>query len=430
MSVGESLLHAMCEEGDTSVMFQYKLTEDLFQGQEKEIFTFVEQHVEQYVMLPQPETLKNAFPAITASVEPVKYYLDKVDERYKHRRLNLTLQECSNLMKDQHVNGALDQIRGMVSELALFDTRMKMAEFGEDAYDLIMNEINQPAGGNGILFGWPYLDAMVNGLKGGDVVSYVGRPAVGKTWKMIYSAMNAWRWQHKTVMVLSMEMNILSIAQRLAAIDTSTSIASIKSGLLLQHNYAGVKVDEKADLSAKLKKLKEHPVEHKLHLIDGNLTSTPQQIFALAHQLKPDVIFIDGAYLLKHQNPRLDRYTRVAENIEEIKRLTSQLAIPTICSYQFNRAATKKKKNEEVSLEDIGYSDAIGQISSVVLGLFEEESVETLHSRNIRVLKGRDGAVGQFAVNWDFDNMDFSQVASDKDKEKEEAEQVQPLEHI
>jgi len=428
MSVGESLLHAMCEEGDTSVMFQYKLTEDLFQGQEKEVFNFVANHVEQYVQLPKVETLTKAFPDITVSAEPVKFYLDKVDQRYKHRKLNLTLQDCSTLMKDKDPDGAILQIQDLMAELALFDTRMNIAEFGADAYSLIMNEINQPSGGDGILFGWPYLDGMVNGLRGGDVVSYVGRPAVGKTWKMIYSAMNAWRVQKKSVMILSMEMNILSIAQRLAALQTGISISSIKSGLFLQHSFAGVHVDEKAELSQKLKAITEQ--KHKLHLIDGNLTSTPNQIFALAHQLKPDVVFIDGAYLLKHPNPRLDRYTRVAENIEEIKRLTSQLGIPTVCSYQFNRGASKKKKDEEVSLDDIGYSDAIGQISSVVLGLFEEDSVETLHARKVRVLKGRDGAIGQFTVNWDFENMDFSQVMTKDDKDKETAESEGALQHI
>ena len=75
---------------------------------------------------------------------------------------------------------------------------------------------------------------------------------------------------------------------------------------------------------------------------------------------------IDGAYLLRHRNVRLDRFTRAAENVELIKRNCTDLEMMAFCSWQFNREASKKQKKgkgEEGDLEDIGYSDAIGQIS-------------------------------------------------------------------
>jgi len=420
MSIGESVLHALCVEGDTSAFFKYRLTDSLFLGDEKQAFAFVLHHVNNHAVLPHVSTLMELYPNLKPAVEPATYYLHQLDERFKHRLLNKTLQDCSHLMKDQKVDSALKMMGEVLNQVALFDVRMDMAEFGQDAYDIVMGEINSGTSGDGILFGWPYLDAMVNGLRGGDVVSYVGRPAVGKTWKLIYSAMHAWEAQEKNVMVLSMEMNILSIAQRMASLYSKVPINDVKSGFLDENPWH----DEKAHLGSTLKAL--HGTQHKLHMIDGNLTSTPRQIFALAKQLKVDVVFIDGAYLLKNDNPKLDRFTRVAENIEEIKRLTSQLGIPTVCSYQFNRQASKKKSNDAVTLDDIGYSDAIGQISSVVLGLFEEDSVETLNARNVRVLKGRDGAVGQFQVKWDFQNMDFSEVPKVSLLQEEQME----LEHI
>lgn len=421
MSVGEALLHALCKEGDTSLLFKFKLTEDLFQGDEKSVYKFVSNHLDKYISLPKLETLLAAYPNLAPSLEPATYYMDQVSERHKYVRLNASLMKCSTLMKDQKVAEALEVVSSLTSELAAFDIRQQMAEFGADAYNMVLGEVarQKKLGSNdAIKFGWPYLDDMVHGLQPGDVVSYVGRPAVGKTWKLIYSSLYAWQQQAKNVMILSMEMNTLSIAQRLASLYSQISIASIKTGFLMSHT------GEPEVLESKLKAIHDKP--NKLHLIDGNLTSTPQQIFSLAHQLQPDVVFIDGAYLLRSANPRLDRWTRVAENIEEIKRLTSQLAIPTVCSYQFNREASKKKTSDDVTLNDIGYSDAIGQISSVVLGLFEEDSVETLRSRKIRVLKGRDGAIGQFDVRWDFENMDFSQIT----KEDLEEEEAKPLGHL
>jgi replicative DNA helicase len=93
--------------------------------------------------------------------------------------------------------------------------------------------------------------------------------------------------------------------------------------------------------------------------------------------------------------------------------LATELDIPVVVSYQLNRDAAKKikkQKSDEVDLEDIGYSDAIGQLSSIVLALLEEESVETLLARKVTVLKGRYGETGSFRVNWDFQKMDFKQI--------------------
>ena len=145
----------------------------------------------------------------------------------------------------------------------------------------------------------------------------------------------------------------------------------------------------------------------------------------MAVQLKCDQVYIDGAYLLKHPNKKLDRYTKVAENVELIKQRTSDLEIPTVASYQFARTAKKQNKSsfkgatavqDEAGLEDIAFSDAIGQISSIVLGLFQEESVETLEKRKIRVMKGRNGEVGSFDIHWDFNSLNFDQVGVEEDK--------------
>jgi hypothetical protein len=152
----------------------------------------------------------------------------------------------------------------------------------------------------------------------------------------------------------------------------------------------------------------------KFYVIDGNLAASVEDIFLLADILDCPNILVDGAYLLRHQNARLDRFTRAAENIELMKRYTTDQNASLFTSWQFNRQAANKKKSnsagEDVGLEDIGYTDAIGQISSMVLGLFQEEGIETMKSRKIRVLKGRNGEVGQFTINWDFINMRFDQL--------------------
>ena len=148
------------------------------------------------------------------------------------------------------------------------------------------------------------------------------------------------------------------------------------------------------------------------YVIDGNLTATVEDIWMLARQLKPGAIFIDGGYLVKHPTER-DRYRRVAENAELMKTELAAIA-PVVCSWQFAKTASKKdkKKGEKVTLDDIGYTDAIAQVSSLVLGIFENETVETIKQRTIEILKGRAGEVGSFKTRWDFDVMRFDEIVA------------------
>lgn len=220
------------------------------------------------------------------------------------------------------------------------------------------------------------------------------------TWKVLYSAIHNWKSGRNTL-VVSMEMGPLPMAQRITAMYAHTNIGQLKIGGYSTQTYA------------KFKEGMKHLSDEKasLYIVDGNLAASVEDVFTLAHQLKCKIVYIDGAYLMRHKNSKLDRYTRAAENVELMKRHCTDLETTCFSSWQFNREAVKgKKKGEVAGLEDIGYTDAIGQVSSIVLGLFQEDGVETMKSRQVKVLKGRNGEIGQFSINWDFTNMVFDQV--------------------
>lgn len=230
-----------------------------------------------------------------------------------------------------------------------------------------------------------------------------GYTVTHNSWQMFFGAPHAWEAQGIVPMFVSMEMNTLVCQQRLAAMNAHVPMTKLKTGGLTTKGLGKLK----AALSGVAKK------DKPFWIVDGNLTATVEDVWMLAEQLKPGVIYIDGAYLLKHPRER-DRFKRVAENADLIK-TTLAKERPVVCSWQFAREAAKKakKKNENVGLEDIGYTDAIGQVSSLVMGLFEEESVETLQSRRIEILKGRNGEVGSFSTRWDFVKMDFQEIAEE-----------------
>ena len=78
----------------------------------------------------------------------------------------------------------------------------------------------------------------------------------------------------------------------------------------------------------------------------------------MCRQLQPDVVYIDGAYMLRPgiQDRYVPRYERINQNSEDIKILAEEMSIPVVQTFQFNRGMTKKKDTNDVDLEDIAGS--------------------------------------------------------------------------
>jgi replicative DNA helicase len=406
-NLGLKVIRRFAEEQNPLRWYKAKLTPQLFYGEDEQIaFKWCDDHLKAHHTIPQVETLEAQFPVFKqfTTPEPSSYYVTLLENRFgfdtiKKASNNSLLALASN--KDD-IDGALLFLEQAKAKIAEQKYRTRILDLGKEGPSLVLNEYHGIYAPESIIeFGWPYMDNMTGGALAGDVISFVGRPAAGKTFKMLKTAIHNWQIG-ANVLFVSMEMNVLAVAQRLAAMYAHTGLTQLK-----MKGYGTATYNK---FSSALMNMTEH--ENKFYTVDGNLAASVEDIYILAEQLKCSAVYIDGAYLLKHKNPRLDRYTRVAENVELIKQNTSAIEVPTICSWQFSREAAKKGKatGQKVGLEDIGYSDAIGQISSIVMGLFQEEGVETMQTRLVDVLKGRNGEVGQFSINWDFINMDFTEV--------------------
>lgn len=399
------LLVSLVETGDTSRFATYRLEEKHFFGEEIELFKFLQSHVEKYARLPNPETVKHHFGGLPKTPEPPTFYFDQVQNRFQYKRLNRALTDCNEFMKMQDSWTACNLLNEALNELRANLLRTSISDFGHDAPKMIEAEykrIKLAGAAPGLMMSWPTLDRNMNGLRDGDILSIIGRPAQGKTFMMLWVAHHIWKSHKARVLVISMEMDRLTIMQRLSAIETGIHVGEIRSGELTT-------IAQQAFFK-KLHKVTNY--EGALTIVEGNQTATVAEIFSLAGMYQADILFIDGAYMLRHPDRRFDRYQRVGENISEIKQRCSAMGIPAVLSYQFNREAAKKskKKGAETGLEDIAHSDAIGQQSSVVLGMMQEETIETMKRREVRIMKGRNGEIGSFNIGWDFSKMDFSEI--------------------
>jgi len=415
VSVGRNFLASVLKSGDLGFLAQYDLSDDLFTAGENELKQVIIHHVKEFSTIPGLEAITTAtggevseLPDVT---ESPRYYYDQMEKRRISKVLQKALIEAGETLQalPPEPEKALENVLEAATALYLSRNRNRIIDFRKSEA-LIHEEVAKALSQTGTYmdFGWHYLDGLTAGLRGGDVCSYVGRPSRGKTWFLLWTALHAWRKQELPVMFVSMEMNKEIILQRLASIYTETPVSYVMTGEL------GVVQGPKFKKKLKGVSAEDSP----LWVVDGNRYVSVEDIYMLAIKLQPAVIVIDGAYMLRHPGKRLGRFERIAETADQIKfDIAANLDIPTLCSYQFGREMEKKQKKktkqgeavEKPGVEDIFGSDTIGQVSSIVLGLLEADTVETIHRRQISVLKGRHGEKGEFFVNWNFKKMDFSQ---------------------
>ena len=182
-----------------------------------------------------PATLTRPFPDVLAveTPEPSSYYLDQLERQYCYERVNPANLESQALLKeDQNASGpALDVMREAIRQITEQRYRTRILDVAKDAPTLVLTAYHQANTAEFVSgFGWPYMDTQAGGVMPGDVISFVGRPAVGKTWMTLWTALHNWTGRKLNVLYVSMEMMTLPIAQRITALYTHQNIAQLKMG--------------------------------------------------------------------------------------------------------------------------------------------------------------------------------------------------------
>jgi replicative DNA helicase len=319
---------------------------------------------------------------------PVEYWKDMVTLRLKALSLSKIKQILS--IPEISPDDAYNKIENIIRTHQLYDTEdvtIGFSEFKDLVLKYRIRSISRRI--SGIPTGWPSLDFYFDGYQKSEVYVFCGRPKTGKTMLLVYSANHAIDQKYK-VMFVSTELSRSRILARFVA---ERAKLNIRSALKLNLDDFALKKYEEAC----------YGIDNFI-LVGDKLRRDTSSIASAVIRHNPDILFIDGAYLLKPKKTRSDTgWEAVAEVVNEIKELAMSFNIPVVISYQFNRQTNSKK----IALSNIAYGDSVGQIAGGVVGL--KEDTESLQ-REVVILANRDGEIGSFLINWDFKNMDFSEV--------------------
>lgn len=381
-----------------------RVTEELFQDMEcRKCFKYVYDFYSKYGKVPSIDLVEEEFKdlRIEYAKEPVDYYLDKMTENYVRVKGSQVLIGSAREIVKSPMKG-IEKLQTAVAELTLeaVPTRDDLVEDTVEDRMARYLRLKKVGGMDGMPTPWEVLNEATMGLHGGDFIAIVSRPGVGKTFMLTLFAEYATRNKLKVLFVTN-EMSNTQIMQRFDAVYFKLPYKELRAGLLpdaLEKMYfEGLK---------KMKKDVKMVVTQDVHGVNS--------VGSKIDQYKPDLVLIDGMYLLADDQNSQSRWEGISNISRNLKKLARKKNVPIIATTQFNRAS-EDVKIDKVTLSNLGFSDSIGQDADVVLGLFRTKDMEMNQEMKVRMLKIREGEPKDFTLQWDLRHMRFGAIETSDD---------------
>lgn len=333
------------------------------------------------------------------------HWAEKIINRRLSKNLEEGLMEVEALI-DTKPREAVETLGNMMLKLRkekLAGTLIEsLPALGKDVWEYYQKIKN---GDHGILSPWQTINDATLGFWPEDLCLFVARLGIGKTWTSIMLAGCAWEQKVRNpdgserparVLYATTEMAKARIALRWYAIKLKLPYGALRRGQL------GAFLEKKLEEG-----IAEFVNSENFNIVGGDFDFSMESFDAAIDEANPDIVVLDGAYLLKV--PGLTRQERAANAFDELKRINKRRKVPIIVTMQFNREV-KTNQAKTVAAESIALTDVAGWNADLIYGLIQTDEMKKNKRLMLKPLKIREGESEEIECNWNFDTMDFSEL--------------------
>lgn len=404
MSDGLRLISSAIAAGSSGTIME--LDPELFVDDERPIYDFVRQHLRRYRELPQPGTVhEETGRRLPTANEPLDFYVDQLHERSEYEQIRVRFAPLREALAARDMEAA----KAVIGELGRV-TRARQRRGHEvvqmdEGLGLVLERIQATRGYGGITgipSGWAGFDEITGGYQNSDIITWVARMAIGKTYLLLKQAAHAHAEGH-SVLFVTTEMGQEQIARRYASIALGINPTILKTGMLSTY------------MERRLRGLYEGMIgAERFKIFSVGMNAKVSAVEAYMQEFGPDIVYVDGVILMRPSEmgrnmSRVDRLTGVYDDFKALN-LASQR--PFVLSSQLNRSAGKGGK--DASLENLAQADAVGTHSSIVVAAKTGPTENIWHSRWLDFLKGREGESGKIAINFKFAPLDMNEFTPEE----------------
>jgi replicative DNA helicase len=401
VSIERDLISKILRERDLAVVSDGGVTPAFFQSHEhREAFKFILDHQREYSQVPTLEAFERNYPTyrVAEAGDTLQYYVDEIAKDYKAYLLEDWLVKITDLYDAGEHDAAVNSLAQCLTQVNQEVTKVRAVDITQTGEERLARyrEYSKTNGAlKGISTGFSMLDAATGGMQPGQLFTFVGPPKAGKSTMLLLSAMFANMGFYRPLFI-GFEMSNEEQEERHDAIRTGISHKKLREGAL-----SG---EETRELDKMLRRLENFPAM--VFTADSTSSSTLSAIAALVEKFKPDVVYIDGVYMLQDEETGEHNTPQALTNITRgLKRMAQNLQVPFAISTQV--LTWKMDRKRGVTTASIGYASSFGQDSDVLIGV-EPTDDDTVNK--VKILDGRNVKRMEIYVKWDWETGVFEEI--------------------
>jgi replicative DNA helicase len=401
------LISKVIQTKDLTVALKSGVKEDHFTKEWSKVWSWVVTFWRDHGEVPSKRALSQEFGdirLISAEDEPFTALIDEVYNSYRHRNLLEAMALAVPSLESGDTAKALLELSKGVQLASAETARLRdinLIDTWEQRVDKYKELQSTPNALRGIPTGLLGLDRITSGFRPQQLITFVGEAKKGKSLMTLIMA-NAAHLHGKSPLFVSFEMSAEEQAARYDAIVSKVSYTNILRGSLTNNELAKI-----TDTLRMRKNM--HPF---IVTEDTSSLTTVSALAAKVKEFKPDILFVDGVYLMDDENGEPKGSPQALTNItRSLKRLAQNSDIPVIGTTQVLSWKLSNKKSRRITADSIGYTSSFAQDSDLIVGVESDPDID--NQSIIRVVLARSAPLGEIRINWDWNNMDFTEVGED-----------------
>lgn len=368
-------LNYLLDTKDSSLLTLNNIDTSFFSDYPSE-FSYIQKHLNTFGNIPDKVTFISEFPhfdIITVNETP-KYLIDSLYSDRNKRNLASTFNKVRELLQGNKVEEATqyflqsaeNQVQArhldcvdIIKDTSRYDAYVERSkDFSKYYVKTCFKELDD------IIGGWDRQE---------ELATIVARPGVGKSWILLKVAVAAAE-QGLNVGIYSGEMSENKVGYRIDTLLSHISNRSIMKGIVdVQNDYKKFIDNISSYIKGSIKVIT--PA-----MIGGTAGVTALRAFIEKENL--DMLCVDQHSLLEDDRRGKTPVEKASNISKDLKNLQVLKKIPIIAVSQQNRSAIDEGETYDVS--KIAQADRIGQDSTVVLFLEQDNGILTVHLAKVR----------------------------------------------
>lgn len=412
-SVERGFISKLVEVGDMKLLKDLQIKPSFLTGDNRRVFQYISEHFKNTGEVPTPRIIGQKFPSyklethtendVVGTDETLLYWCEELRTKAKHNRLADIVEGVAGNLDSGETEEAYSLMKKGVWQIEDEIVYSESVDITKDTDDrkAVYLERKKNKGMMGISTGISHLDYLLKGLIDETLTTIVATTGIGKTWLEVYIGSYAMLNNYKVCHFIT-EMSTTLMQDRYEA-------------MLFGMMYDGFDYNDFKSGNLSIEKENEYFefLEEDLPKLESLVIETAtgiSSIVAVIEREKPDLVMVDGAYLMEDEQGAKDDWLRVTHITRDLKKTAKKWHLPILINTQADQNTSKKSGP---GLGDIKYTQAIGMDSDNIISMYRDEIMYNDNEMGIAVLKQREGVTGKAVMNWDFHHMNFNSIYSE-----------------